>query len=110
MSDLYDVEEADREAAERLRVHEWATEHQNPLTAALQRAESAEARADRAEALLERAGRTADQVRDQTLREVEAHGQFVYDYETAADDLTFGPPVIHVARRRLVMDEDGERS
>lgn len=109
MSDLYDIEEADQEAAERLRVHEWATEHQNPLTAALQRAESAEARADRAEALLERAGRTADQVRDQTLREVEAHGQFVYDYEETLDDVTFGPPRFHVTRRRLVIDTDGDQ-
>lgn len=45
MSALHEAEEADQEAAERLRVHEWATEHQNPLTAALQRAESAEQRA-----------------------------------------------------------------
>lgn len=38
MSAIYDAEERDVEADERLRVHEWATEHQNPLTAALQRA------------------------------------------------------------------------
>lgn len=52
MSALYDAEEADREAAERLRVHEWAADHQNPLTAALQRAETAEAEAERLRALL----------------------------------------------------------
>lgn len=52
MSALYDAEEADREAAERLRVDEWAAEHQNPVTAALQRAEHAEERARRAEAKL----------------------------------------------------------
>lgn len=110
MSDLYDIEEADQEAAERLRVHEWAAEHQNPLTAALQRAESAEARADLAEARLARAERSVDQVRDQTLREVEANGQFVYDHEETVDDVTFGPPVAHVYRRRLVMHAGGERS
>ena len=45
MSALYDAEETDQEAAERLRVAEWAAEHPNPLTAALRRAEAAEHRA-----------------------------------------------------------------
>lgn len=58
MSDLYDVEEADQEAAERLRVHEWAAEHQNPLTAALQRAETAEERAAALNAAIVRASNT----------------------------------------------------
>lgn len=56
MSAIYDAEEADQEAAERLRVAEWAAEHQNPLAAALQRAETAEKRARDAENALARCG------------------------------------------------------
>ncbi|WP_114202336.1 hypothetical protein [Janibacter anophelis] len=49
MSAVYDAEEADQEAAERRRVAEWAADHQDPLTAALQRAETAERRAEEAQ-------------------------------------------------------------
>lgn len=58
MSALYDAEEADKEAAERLRVAEWVAEHQNPLTAALQRAETAEHRAAALNAVIVRASNT----------------------------------------------------
>lgn len=107
MSDLYDAEEADQEAAERLRVDEWAAEHQNPLTAALQRAEHAEERARLAEERLACAERSVEQIRDRTLREVELHGRFVYESEDVMDPVTCKPVVQVLARRRLVMDTDG---
>lgn len=110
MSALYDAEEADTEAAERLRVDEWAAEHQNPLTAALQRAETAEERARLAEERLARAERAAEQIRDRTLREVERHGHIVYDTEETINDLTGGRPLVRIVNRRLVLDTDGDLS
>ena len=110
MSDLYDAEEADLEAAERLRVDEWAAEHQNPVTAALQRAEHAEERARLAEERLARAQRSVEQIRDRTLRDVEHHGRFVYESEDLIDAVTFETVGHVVARRRLVMDTDGAPS
>lgn len=52
MSVLWEVEEADREAAERARVAQWVAEHPDPVTAALARATAAEVEVARLRELL----------------------------------------------------------
>lgn len=132
MSAWTDAEDADEWAAEQARVDEWARQHEHPLTAALRQRDQAMAalyavagidtpepgeidfsevldacrrllsRLARAEAsnvlLTARLGR----IREETLREVEEKGQFVYETDEPA--LTAPETPVRIHRRRLLLD------
>lgn len=111
MSALYDAEEADREAAERLRVDEWAADHQNPLTAALQRAETAEAEAARLRALLAKAENSAEYSSPETAvrahkflwaRREKQNGTTTASIREIAEGLSVGRNTAHRAIARLL--------